>query len=157
MMTEESKSGFGRIEQEHDHLQETIESIRAVLHKVRRTADTPAGLGWASELADVLTNFHDELFRHFRDEEQSGFLAEMERIFPHAKHRIDLLCREHDRILAEIRDILAATIVYAAGRAPEPLSLQRWTLSILDRISQHEHDEGELLQKLLNTDLGQAD
>jgi len=157
MMTEKRQSGFSKIEQEHDHLRDTIASVRSVLQETRPPGGMPESADWASDLAEVLTGFHDEIFRHFRDEEQSGFLAEMERVFPHAKHRVDALRREHDRILSEVRDVLAATIVYAAGRTPEHPTLRRWTLAILDRITKHEHDEGELLQKLLYTDLGQAD
>jgi iron-sulfur cluster repair protein YtfE (RIC family) len=157
MMTERSKSRLGKIEEEHDRLRDTIASVRALLQRTGPPGGTPESPDWAAELAEVLTTFHDEIFRHFRDEEQSGFLAEMERVFPHAKHRVDGLRREHDRILAEIRDVLAATIVHGAGRTPEQPALRRWTLSILDRITTHEHDEGELLQKLLYTDLGQAD
>jgi len=157
MMTEKSKSRLGRIEEEHDRLRDKIALVRSVLLKTGPSGDKTENADWASELAEVLTSFHDEIFRHFRDEEQSGFLAEMERVFPQAKHRVDGLRHEHDRILAEIRDVLAATIVYAAGRTPEHPAIRRWTLSILDRITKHEHDEGELLQKLLYTDLGQAD
>jgi iron-sulfur cluster repair protein YtfE (RIC family) len=157
MMTEKSKSRLGKIEEEHDRLRDTIASVRSALQAAGPPGSKPESPDWASTLADVLTSFHDQIFDHFRDEEQSGFLAEMERVFPHAKHRVDGLRREHDRILAEVRDVLAATIVYAAGRTPEHPALRRWTLSILDRITKHEHDEGELLQKLLYTDLGQAD
>ena len=157
MTAERSKPGFGRIEQEHDQLRQTIASMKSLLQKPRPAVGDPAGRDWAFELSEALTSFHDEVSGHFREEEHSGFLSELERAYPQATHRIDLLRREHDRILAEIRDALAATHVYAAGKSPENPALRRWSLSILDRLSKHEHDEGELLQKLLYTDLGQAD
>ena len=157
MMDEKRTPGFGRIQQEHDQLRRTIASMQSLLQKPRPAVGDPAGPDWASELSDALTSFHDEVSDHFREEEHSGFLSELEKAYPQATHRIDLLKREHDRILAEIRDALAATHVYAAGKSPENPALRRWTLSILDRLSKHEREEGELLQKLLYTDLGQAD
>jgi iron-sulfur cluster repair protein YtfE (RIC family) len=157
MLDEERSSSFGGIEEEHDRLRETIASMRTMLETPRPAVGDPASHAWAAELSDVLITFHDEVSHHFREEEASGFLAELERVYPQAMHRIDLLRREHDRILAEVREVLGATHAYAAGRSPENPALRRWILSILDRLTKHEQDEGKLMQKLLYTDFGQAD
>lgn len=157
MRDDEGSPGFGGIEAEHDRLRKTMASMRALLEGPRPAIGDPESQDWASRLSDTLITFHDEVSHHFREEEASGFLAELERLYPQATHRIDLLRREHDRILAEIREILGATHAYAAGRSPENASLGRWISSVLDRLAKHEQDEGKLMQKLLYTDLGQAD
>lgn len=156
-MEENEDRGFGGIEEQHDRLRETMASMRTFLEGPRPPISDPASQEWASRLSDALITFHDEVSHHFREEEASGFLAELERVYPQATHRIDLLRREHDRILAEIREILGATHAYAAGRSPENAALGRWVLSVLDRLAKHEQDEGRLMQKLLYTDFGQAD
>ena len=157
MLDDERNARFGRIEEEHDRLRDSIASMRTFLDKPRPAVGDPASPGWACELSDALIMFHDEVSHHFREEEASGFLADLERVYPQALHRIDLLRREHDRILAEIREALGATHAYAAGRSPENPALRRWILSILDRLAKHEQDEGKLLQKLLYTDFGLSD
>ena len=46
---------------------------------------------------------------------------------------------------------------YTEGRTGECQNLRRWTRSIVEHIQMHEAEETELMQRLMNEDIGTGD
>jgi hypothetical protein len=153
----EVRTKFEKILEEHRQLRCTIDELREFLQAPRPEIGHKGYHTWASSLAEKLTGLHSMVYRHFREEERSGFLEELLEVHPQAERTVDVLRRDHDRILADFRAVLGATLVYAEGKAPERPQLRQWTLAVLDQLSQHESDETELVQKLTYHDLGSVD
>jgi len=153
----EVKTRFDAILQQHTELRDLNAQLREFLEPPRPEVGRPGSHTWASTLAATLTQFHDKVFRHFRDEEKSGFLDDLQQHHPHALHAIETLRHEHDRILADLRAILAATLVYSEGKPLTSPRLRRWTLALLDRLANHEREETELFQEVHYHDLGTGD
>jgi hypothetical protein len=152
-----TRSVFDRVVEQHDELRDIIQQLKRFLEPPRPKIGETGYHTWASALAENLTHLHDKLFRHFREEERSGFLDELERQNPSAVRAVETLRRDHDRLLADIRAVLGSALIYAEGKIPENPALRRWTLSILDQLLEHEHEETELLQRVLYEELGHAD
>jgi iron-sulfur cluster repair protein YtfE (RIC family) len=153
----EVKTKFDTILEQHTELRDLTAKLREFLQQPRPEIGKPGSHTWASSLAATLTQYHDKIFRHFREEEQSGFLDELQEMHPHALHAIETLRQEHDRILADLRAIMAAALVYSEGKPLTSPRLRRWTLSLLDRIAHHEREETELFQEVHYHDLGIGD
>ncbi|MFQ5876676.1 MAG: hemerythrin domain-containing protein [Acidobacteriota bacterium] len=148
---------FDDVLEQHRELRSLIKEMKRFLDRPRPEIGQRGSHTWASTLAGDLLHLHDSVFRHFREEERSGFLEEIETRHPPAIRAIKMLRNEHDRILAELRELLGAAMIYSEGKSPESPRLRRWTLSILDRIAQHEYEETELFQELQYLNLGVGD
>jgi iron-sulfur cluster repair protein YtfE (RIC family) len=152
----ETKTNFDTIVDQHQQLRRMIAELRAFLEEPRPEVGAKGSHSWASSLTEMLLRLHDKLFRHFREEERSGFLDELEREYPRAMHEIATLRSDHDRLLGDLRAILSAGMTYAEGKQPGNPQLRRWVVSLLDQISQHESEETELMQRLLVRDIGRG-
>ncbi len=138
-------------------MQRAIEDLKGFLDAPRPNIGERGSHGWAAGMAVKLIQLHDRLFRHFRDEETSETLRDLSMKRPHVHRAFELLRLDHDRILAELRSILGAAMIYSEGKPPENPQLRRWTLSMLDSLSRHEHAETELFQRVLYIDTGAVD
>ncbi len=134
-----------------------IEDLRTFLDQPRPRAGARGSHGWATKMAGKLMNLHDRLVRHFRAEEISDTLRELSIKRPHVLRAFESLRHDHDRILADFRSILGAVMIYSEGKNPENPHLRRWTISALERLAQHEHDETELFQRVLYQETGSGD
>ncbi len=152
-----TKNRFEAILEQHEDLRDVVAAMKGFLDQPRPEPGQRGSHTWANRLAGDLLDLHDKVYRHFREEERSGFLEEMETKHPPALRDIQMLRNEHDRILCDLRELLVASVLYSEGKRPESPRLRRWTLSILDRIAQHEYDETELFQKLQYLNLGVGD
>ena len=153
----ETSLSFEKIVEQHRELRELIEELRDFLKVPRPGLGETGSHTWASALADRLGRFHDKVFRHFREEERAGFLDELQRENPGATHLLEALKKDHDRILADTRAILTATLTYGEGKKLENPQLRRWTSAVLDQLAQHESEETDLLQRTYCEDLGAGD
>jgi Hemerythrin HHE cation binding domain len=154
---QEVGTGIDRIIDEHKELRRMTGALRTFLDAPRPLIGAQGAHTWASDLAEQLVKLHDKVFRHFRDEESSGVFEEICREKPQAGRAIEVLCKDHDRMLADLRALLGAAMVYSEAKTPEDQRLRRWTLSILSQLEQHEQDETELIQKAFCIDLGAGD
>lgn len=143
--------------EQHKGIRNQIAEMKHFLEKPRPPVGTDESLPWATELAEKLTALHNSVFKHFREEEKSGFFDELSQKFPRAARTLDVLRLDHDRILADFRSVLGATMIYAEGKEPDSPRLRRWTLSVLDGLSRHEQEETELCQKLHYQEAGNVD
>jgi hypothetical protein len=139
---------------EHQELRKLTAALRTFLDVPRPEIGTPGAHTWANELAEQLLKLHDTVFRHFRYEESSGVLDDILRETPQAAAAVEVLRRDHDRMLSDLRALLGAAMVYSEAKTPEDPRLRRWTLSILSHLEEHEREETHLLQKAFCLDLG---
>jgi len=148
---------FEGVGEQHRKLSELIRTLQVFLEEPRPEIGQEGYQTWASALAENLTGLLDKVSRHFRAEERSGFLEEVERQFPQALQAVESLRRDHDRVLADLRAILSAALCYAEGGAPQNPQLRRWTLGVLNQLLEHEAEETEMLQRLYYEDVGRVD
>ena len=147
-------TGFENIVVEHQELRKMTAALRAFIEAPRPEIGTPGSHTWATDLAEQLVRLHDKVFRHFRHEESSGILEEIVKEKPQASAKVEVLCRDHDRVLSDLRALLGAAMVYSEAKTPDDPRLRRWTLSILSHLEQHEQEETELMQGAFCLDLG---
>ena len=150
-------TGLEKIVVEHRELRKQTATLKRFLDAPRPEIGAPGAHTWANELAEQLLRLHDMVFRHFRYEESSGVLEDIVRETPHAAAAVDVLRRDHDRMLADLRALLGAAMVYSEAKSPDDPRLRRWTLSILSHLEQHEGEETHLMQKAFCVDLGLGD
>lgn len=153
----ETRTSFDTVVEQHEELRELIADLREFLQGPRPESGKKGSHTWAFSLSEKLTRFHDKIFRHFREEEETGFLEELRRDNPSATHQLDALQADHATILADVRALLGATLAYGEGKPTSRPRLRRWTTSILDQLSEHERQETELLQRTYCEDLGLGD
>ncbi len=156
-MTTGPKRDLEDLIEEHQTMQRSIEDLKGFLDAPRPDLGERGSHGWATGMAEKLLQLHDRLFRHFRAEEMSESLRELSVKRPHIHRAFETLRLDHDRILADLRSLLGAAMIYSEGKPPENPQLRRWTLSVLDRLSRHEHEETELFQRVLYNDTGAVD
>ena len=154
---QEVDTGVHTIVVEHQELRKMILALRTFLEAPRPELGAPGAHTWAADFAEHLLKLHDKVFRHFRLEESLGVLEEIGCANPQAAVAFEVLSGDHERILADLRALLRATMVYSEAKTPEDSRLRRWALSILSHLEQHEYEETELMQKTFCLDLGLGD
>ncbi|MGD8377669.1 MAG: hemerythrin domain-containing protein [Acidobacteriota bacterium] len=153
----ETRTSFESIVAQHRELEGLIGELREFLEATRPEAGQKGYHTWASDLSGKLNALHDKLFRHFREEEEGGFLDQLARDNPAAVHTLETMRVEHSRMLESLRDLIRATLDYSVGEAENSPPLRRFTMSILDQLARHEARETELLQTTYSEDLGLGD
>lgn len=139
---------------EHRELRRRLEDLSCYLDNPRPSHTEEAAHAWAGGMAQRLLELHDKLSLHFIREEESGFLKEMPETFPQASREIEVLSREHTRMLRELRAILPEAMRYAEHKATRGAGLRKRTKALLDFLGDHESRETELLERLYYRDLG---
>jgi hypothetical protein len=116
----------------------------------------PGTVGFAGLLVERLTQMQAGLQRHFRFEEEGGYMSGILADAPYLHRAAQELLAEH----AGLSDSLAALITAAAGIPPESLV----TPALRERVSQwvllvrgHEARETRLVQQACNQDIGADD
>jgi hypothetical protein len=156
-MKETTTPAWKRMLQIHEQLVAEIKEHRTFLEDPRPEIGTPGYHTWAEALCARLVSLHDKIFRHFREEESSGFLDDLKSSHPQAQAAVTELRSEHGRILKELRNLLSATMAYAEGNPESRCDLRRWNVEILQLLEDHEEKETELTQDVFLTDIGTKD
>ena len=157
MQKVESRTSLEKALDEHKELRTLLGELLSFLDEPRPELQSADAGHWASSLTEQLLNLHNKVSHHFREEEASGVLEDLEENYPRASRSIGALRTDHDRILADFRAVLPAAMCYAEGRSGESQNLRRWTRSIVEHIQRHEAEETELMQKLILEELGTGD
>lgn len=152
-----TRAWVDRVLQEHRDLRQLITELRSFLDVPRPSLGESGFHTWAAGLSERLVKLHNELFRHFRFEEQGGMLEDLEREHPRAKRAVHDVLAEHPRMLRAARRLVADTLRYAEGREPEDRKLRRRVTRLLNQLTEHERAENDLILSLELDDIGAAD
>lgn len=143
--------------EEHEHLRELIAELKSFLEKPRPKVGEKGAHTWSSDLSQRLVTLHDELFRHFRFEEQGGMVEELSVAHPRFSDRIEEVVSEHPQMLKAVRTIMVDALAYSEGEKPEDPQLRRRVLAVLEQLHEHERKETDLIQRAEYRDTGAAD
>jgi hypothetical protein len=146
-----------QVMEEHRELRAKIARLREFLAEPRPEARARGAHTWATELSSLLTTLHDELFRHFRLEDECGMVEDVSTAHPRAAREIERIVDEHPRMLEEAREIVGLALTYSAADAPIDIPLRRRVTALLDWLEKHEREETDLIQRVEYRDTGAAD
>ena len=146
-----------RVLEEHRELARKTLELRRFLEEPRPEIGSKGAHSWAAELAGKLIALHDELFRHFRFEDEGGMVEDLSTSHPRASAKIEDLVNEHPVFLREVRRLMEEALTYSEGKTPDAPALRHSVISLLDRLRLHEQAENHLIQGLEYRDLGAPD
>ncbi len=150
------ETSYEKILREHQELHEYAQSLRSFLQGERPAIGQKGSHSWAAALASRLVGLHDKIFVHFREEEESGFMADVERWHPHAINQVDVLRKEHQEILGGFRSLLDAAMKYSEWKGPDDIHLRRESHALLDKLREHESAETEFIQRVSIEEFGRG-
>lgn len=142
---------------EHRELRAKVAHLREFLNAPRPEASKRGAHTWATELSSQLSTLHDELFRHFRLEDESDMVEDISLSHPRASFEINRIVDEHPRMLEETRQLIGMTLTYSTAQAPIDIQLRQRVAGLLDWLEKHEREETDLIQRLEYRDTGAAD
>ena len=153
----ETRAWMERVLKEHRDLKRMLARLRDYLEVPRPPLGETGFHTWASGLSEHLVKLHNELFRHFRFEEQGGMINDLERQHPRATRAVHYVLDEHPRMLRNARILVADTLKYSEGREIEDQGLRHRVTRLLDLLAEHERAENDLILSLELDDIGAAD
>jgi hypothetical protein len=152
-----AQTPFDKVAEEHHELNQMTQELKCFLGMPHLEVTDEDSHIWAGELAERLVRLHRKVFLHSRGEEQpGGILDELVERFPRATKTVQKLQDEHDQLLAEMRAIVAATMIFAENGLPTEFDLCGRTTRLLHNIGQHRETENDLILRVYWEDLGEA-
>jgi len=142
---------------EHRALHESIDEVRDFLAQPRPAVGQKGSHTWAAMLSQHLVALHDQLFRHFRAEEQDGMMRDLAERYPRAWKRVEVMIGQHAKILADMRTLMSSAMEYADGIPPSDPRLRQKLRKVLDELKAHEEAEIDLIQRMYYNDIGTGD
>lgn len=143
--------------EQHRHLQSVEEDLEKFLLASRPEAREKGSHTWSVELSQRLLSLHDELFRHFRFEEDSGVKEEVMVNHPEAAGKFTEILSEHSDFLGRLRGIVSDVLSYSEGVSPQDARIRRRVTNLLEDLGRHEQEENHLFQRIEYRDLVAAD
>lgn len=151
------KRPYEAILDEHRELRQQSAELAGFLEQERPEAGSDEAHAWAEDLGRRLVALHDKLSIHFREEETGGLFQDLAATFPQTAGPVKELEGQHRLLLRELRAILPEALRFAEARPDAGPGLRRRTQALLQRLSEHEAAETDLIQRLYLEDLGPAD
>lgn len=142
---------------QHRQLRAEVEKIEIFLATQRPEPGETGSHTWAVDLSLRLLVLHDQLFRHFRFEEDVEANEEVFQAHPEAAKKLEDVLSEHPAMLREVRHIVSDVLSYSEGINPEDPQLRRRIARLLKQFSDHETEENHLYQRIEYRDVGAAD
>ena len=142
---------------QHRHLNSVVADLKDFLFAPRPEAKEKGSHTWAVELSQRLLSLHDELFRHFRFEEETGVMEEVQLEHPEAAGKLHEILDEHPDFLKQLRQIVSDVLSYSEGVSPQDARIRRRITNLLDKLHHHEQEENHLFQRIEYRDLEAAD
>lgn len=142
-----------QVEEEHRELEEMFNALSRFLEDPQPGSMAEGSHIWAGDLAERLVRIHHKLFHHVREEEER-FLKDIAERHPETAAKIQALCEEHDNFLAEIREIVSFTMIFAEDKQPDDPDLRDRTRSLLNRMGHHRRIETDYIMRLHWEDIG---
>ena len=152
-----SRTWAEQVLDEHRELRRKKDELRDYLRRPRPETGATGAHTWAAGLATQLVALHDELYRHFRFEEEGGMAEEIETRHPRATVDVERLMGEHPALLKKVRSLMDEVLTYSEGRAIEDPSLRQRVTRFLNRLERHECGETCMIHDLALLDLGLGD
>ena len=143
--------------EQHRHLRSVVADLEEFLFAPRPEAREKGSHTWAVELSQHLLFLHDELFRHFRFEEETGVREEVLVYHPEAAGKLNEILSEHPDILGQLRQIVSDVLSYSEGVSPQDVRIRRRIKDLLDKLRHHEEEENHLFQRIEYRDIAAAD
>jgi hypothetical protein len=135
-----------------DALLRAHRSLLKDLRKVRDAAQATSPEGPAG-LADLLEATRADILKHFRFEEQNGYMASVLEAQPHLERAARHLQEEHGQLLRSLDELIGATRSAAALTDDLREKVANWAQSV----QRHERSENALVQDAFNLDLAAED
>ena len=143
--------------EEHAELRGILAATREFLENPRPDPGETGFHRWATAMSKQLVELYDGLFRHFREEENCGVFEDLARRYPRASARVERYQKQHECLLADLRELMTEVMEYSAGHAPDDPRLRRKLDDVLNRVEDHERGETDLMQRMLYNDIGEGD
>jgi hypothetical protein len=125
-----------------------LEDLRKLRTAARATAEgPPAGLVAALDAVRADTR------KHFRFEEENGYLAAVLDVHPHLARTVQRLQGEHAQLLQSLEEIITESRT-ASALTDE---LRKKVFDWMDRVRRHERSENVLVQDAFSLDIGAED
>jgi hemerythrin-like domain-containing protein len=140
------------IEREHQSVREAIRTLR---EEIARLQAEPGPGHPPGRLSGMLGMFRVHLARHFALEEQGRFLGSPARARdPGVQRTVERLLADHRGFERDIGKLLDASERASAGDADLTDRFVTALEGFLAELDRHEHLENELVQELVNRDVG---
>ncbi len=122
-------------------------ALREQITALRESKDSKA-------LLDQLRSFRGSLSEHFCVEEAAGgFYTSVILIAPRHQSVLDGLCTEHQELLQDTDELIARI----TDDGDDFGAVKKDAVHICERLEKHEAQENEILQEVMNTDIGVGD
>lgn len=157
-MTEtEIQSRVETVLEQHRHLRAVVKDLEGFLDTPRPDTGVKGSHSWAVALSQRLLSLHDELFRHFRFEEDTDTMEEILEIHPEAARKLEDVLEEHPAMLRHLRRLVADVLTYSEGVSPKDPQIRRRIADLLEVFRRHEEEENHLFQRIEYRDMAAAD
>lgn len=141
---------------QHRHLQSEVADLEEFLQQPRPAAGGKGSHSWAVDLSRRLLALHEELYQHFRYEEDAEGKQSLLEKHPEAATKLEEILDEHPRMLSDLRHLVSDVLAYSEGADPEDPQLRRRIGDLLERFHRHERQENQLFQRVEYRDVGAA-
>lgn len=105
------------------------------------------------DLRDRLVATRAHVAKHFRFEEQNGYLEAARKREPRLAHAIQQLAEEHRQLTQSLEALIGKTEATAEPGAPLREEIHKW----IGHVRQHEIRENNLIQDVFTQDIGAED
>jgi len=152
-----TKKWVASVLKQHRHLQSVVAELEEFLADPRPDTGQRGSHTWAVALSRRLLSLHDELFQHFRFEEETRVMEEILLDHPEAAGKLKDVLGAHPEMLRELRQIVSAVLAYSEGVNPEDPQIRRRISTLLEAFHSHEQEENHLFQRLEYRDTGASE
>jgi len=151
-----TKEWVQKVLEQHRHLQSVVANLEGFLAAPRPESGEDGSHTWAVEVSRKLLSLHDELYRHFRFEEETEVMNEMIANHPVSAVKLKSVLDEHPGMLARLRLIVSDVLAYSEGVSPTDPRIRTRIADLLEEFHQHEREENHLFQQIEYRDTGVA-
>ncbi len=142
-----------QVKAEHYGLEQLLRQLEAAfaLARARKWLS-----GSTPRLVELVSELHDQIERHFAQEEVGGYMEEALSRAPRFSTRVETLLKQHHELARAVRDLLSR----AQGGRDNPGiwdSLDDDLRALIKKLKAHEAGENHIIEAAFNEDLGLAD
>ncbi len=136
---------------EHRHIEQLLRRLEFTLDQASTAGRTPASL---DTLVAELEELERCLTRHFKKEEEGGFLEDAANAAPRFAGEAQGLLDEHEQMLAHVRELTNVARLHAEASRTDWPSFAAALRNVVRQLLSHELRENTLLQRAFNVSNG---